>query len=133
MKWGNNANELNASYAADGYARVRGIGAVVTTFGVGELSACNGIAGSFSEMVPVVHIVGSPNTKSQASGALLHHTLGNGNFRVFQQMFAEITVANTQLSIANSTLHAIREIDRCLTECILRRRPGKSHRENKSQ
>ena len=41
------SNELNASYAADGYARVKegSIGVLLTTFGVGELSAVNGIAG----------------------------------------------------------------------------------------
>jgi alpha-keto-acid decarboxylase len=54
------ANELNAGYAADGYARMRGIGALCTTFGVGELSAINAVAGSFAEHVPVVHVVGSP-------------------------------------------------------------------------
>src|SRR3990167_6076947 len=45
-------NELNAAYAADGYARVRGVGAFVTTYGVGELSAVNGVAGAFAEKVP---------------------------------------------------------------------------------
>jgi TPP-dependent 2-oxoacid decarboxylase len=40
-------NELNAAYAADGYARIRGVGAFATTFGVGELSAINGVAGAF--------------------------------------------------------------------------------------
>ena len=41
------SNELNAAYAADGYARVkeRSLGVIITTFGVGELSAMNGIAG----------------------------------------------------------------------------------------
>lgn len=48
--WENNANELNTAYTADGYARVRGIGAVVTAFGVGELSAINGIASYYSEV-----------------------------------------------------------------------------------
>ena len=38
LTWVGNANELNAGYAADGYARVGGIGALVTTYGVGELS-----------------------------------------------------------------------------------------------
>src|SRR3954447_2714498 len=53
--WVGSTNELNAAYAADSYARVRrGIGALVTTFGVGELSAINGVAGSYSEDVPVV-------------------------------------------------------------------------------
>ena len=63
-------------YAADGYARIKGIAAIVTTFGVGELSAINAIAGAYSEYVPVVHIVGTPSTLSQADGMLLHHTLG---------------------------------------------------------
>lgn len=47
VEWVGTTNELNASYAADAYARVgRRLGAVVTTFGVGELSAINGLAGS---------------------------------------------------------------------------------------
>jgi pyruvate decarboxylase len=69
-----NANELNAAYSADGYARVKGVpGArrstlasnltvVLTTFGVGELSAINGIAGAFSECIPIIHIVGNTAT-----------------------------------------------------------------------
>lgn len=51
LKWTGSVNELNAAYAADGYARVKGMGALVTTFGVGELSAINGIAGAFAEQV----------------------------------------------------------------------------------
>jgi indolepyruvate decarboxylase len=53
LRWVGNANELNAGYAADGYGRLRGMSAVVTTFGVGELSAANAIAGSYAEHVPV--------------------------------------------------------------------------------
>src|SRR5471032_3371923 len=53
-------NELNAAYAADGYARIQGIGAFVSTFGVGELGAINGVAGAFAERVPMVVITGSP-------------------------------------------------------------------------
>jgi len=58
-------NELNAGYAADAYGRVKGISALITTFGVGELSACNAIAGSYSEYVPVIHIVGAPKSMMQ--------------------------------------------------------------------
>ena len=54
LRWVGNANELNAAYMADGYARVNGLGVVVTTYGVGELSAMNGIAGSYAENVPVL-------------------------------------------------------------------------------
>lgn len=51
LRWVGNCNELNAGYAADGYARVNGIAALVTTFGVGELSAVNAMAGAYSEYV----------------------------------------------------------------------------------
>ncbi|PEK58759.1 alpha-keto acid decarboxylase family protein [Bacillus wiedmannii] len=53
LKWIGNCNELNAAYTADGYARIKGIAALITTFGVGELSALNGVAGSYAENVPV--------------------------------------------------------------------------------
>ena len=56
LKWIGNCNELNAAYAADGYARIKGIAALITTFGVGELSAINGIAGSYAEHVPVIKL-----------------------------------------------------------------------------
>jgi len=60
VKYIGTCNELNAAYAADGYARIRGVGAFSSTFGVGELSAINGVAGAFAERVPVVAITGSP-------------------------------------------------------------------------
>jgi pyruvate decarboxylase len=120
LVWGNNANELNAAYAADGYARIRGAGAIVTTFGVGELSAINGIAGSYSEMLPVIHIVGTPNTVSQNNHALLHHTLGNGDFQVFTNMSTMITIAATHLTHH----HALQEIDRVIKTAYQRKRPG---------
>ncbi|KAJ3189760.1 Pyruvate decarboxylase 1 [Gaertneriomyces sp. JEL0708] len=119
INWGYNTSELAAGYAADGYARVRGIAALCTTFGVGELSAINAQAGSFAEMVPVVHIVGTPSTVSQANGAILHHSLGNGDFRVFYRMFQEVTVAQAMLRPDN----AASEIDRVIRECFMRRRP----------
>lgn len=65
LRWAGNTNELNAAYAADGYARIKGLGCLVTTFGVGELSAINGIAGSFAEHVAVLHVVGMPASHAQ--------------------------------------------------------------------
>jgi alpha-keto-acid decarboxylase len=83
LAWTGCANELNAGYAADGYARMRGIGALCTTFGVGELSAINAVAGSFAEHVPVVHVVGSPASGTQAAHRIVHHSLGDGVFSHF--------------------------------------------------
>jgi pyruvate decarboxylase len=107
-------------YAADGYARVKGISAIVTTFGVGELSAVNAIAGAYSEYVPIVHIVGYPSTLSQKNGALLHHTLGNGDFTVFSRMSKEISCA---VSMLNNQHEAAMLIDNAIRECILHSRP----------
>ncbi|MEX0578168.1 indolepyruvate decarboxylase, partial [Enterobacter cloacae subsp. cloacae] len=118
--WVGCANELNASYAADGYARCKGFAALLTTFGVGELSAMNGMAGSFAEHVPVLHIVGAPGTASQQKGELLHHTLGDGEFRHFYHMSEPITVAQAILTEQN----ACYEIDRVLTTMLRERRPG---------
>lgn len=120
LNWVGNCNELNAGYAADGYARVNGIAALVTTFGVGELSALNAIAGSYSEFVPVVHIVGQPNTRSQKDGMLLHHTLGNGDFNVFARMNAELSCAIGRL---NDTHEVATLIDYAIRECWIRSRP----------
>ncbi|WP_435220597.1 alpha-keto acid decarboxylase family protein [Streptomyces sp. Tue6028] len=120
ISWVGNANELNAAYAADGYARVSGAGALVTTYGVGELSAINGIAGAYAEYVPVIHIVGAPSTAAQKAGALLHHTLGDGDYRHFLRAHAEVTAAQAYLSAG----HAIAEIDRVLATSQRERRPG---------
>jgi indolepyruvate decarboxylase len=120
MKWVGTANELNAAYAADGYARCRGIGAITTTCGVGELSALNGIAGSASESVPVIHIAGATSTKSQANRELLHHTLGDGNHSHFVHVSAEICCVAVMLTPEN----CLTEIDRVITEVLYRKKPG---------
>ena len=85
MQWVGNANELNAAYMADGYARQKGFATFITTFGVGELSALNGFAGSKAEHVPVLEIVGSPTTAVQKNGKLVHHTFGDGDFLKFEK------------------------------------------------
>src|ERR1700680_2740274 len=65
LRWIGSCNELNAAYAADGYARVHGKAALSTTYGVGELSAINGIAGAYAEYLPVFHLVGMPASRVQ--------------------------------------------------------------------
>ncbi|MCD4561750.1 indolepyruvate decarboxylase [Lelliottia nimipressuralis] len=120
IRWVGCANELNAAYAADGYARCKGFSALLTTFGVGELSAMNGVAGSFAEYVPVLHIVGAPGSAAQQKGELLHHTLGDGEFRHFYRMSEPVTVAQAILTEQN----ACYEIDRVLSIMLRERRPG---------
>ncbi|QHC61207.1 thiamine pyrophosphate-binding protein [Rathayibacter sp. VKM Ac-2760] len=120
VEWVGTTNELNGSYAADGYARARrGIGAIVTTYGVGELSAMNGIAGSFSESVPVVHVVGMPTTSAQASGTLLHHTLVDGDFEHFVRAQREVTAMATTVRAVGATS----TIDRALLAAVNSSKP----------
>jgi Pyruvate decarboxylase and related thiamine pyrophosphate-requiring enzymes len=97
-------NELNAGYATDSYARIKGIGALITTFGVGELSACNAIAGSYCEGVPVIHIVGAPKTMIQQEHKQMHHTLLDGDFDVFRKLSEHITEYNAIITPENATL-----------------------------
>jgi len=120
VRWVGGANELNAGYAADAYGRLRGMAALVTTFGVGELSAANAIAGSYAEHVPVVHIVGPPSKDTQGARLIVHHTLGDGDFEHFLRMSREITCAQANLVPATAT----REIDRVLSEVREQKRPG---------
>ena len=61
VMWIGDASELNAAYAADGYARIRGAAILCTTYAVGELSALNGVMGSYAERLPVFHLVGQPS------------------------------------------------------------------------
>eukprot|EP01114_Cavostelium_apophysatum_P013932 TRINITY_DN3480_c0_g1_i5.p1 TRINITY_DN3480_c0_g1~~TRINITY_DN3480_c0_g1_i5.p1 ORF type:complete len:573 (+),score=105.67 TRINITY_DN3480_c0_g1_i5:73-1791(+) len=114
----NTCNELNAAYAADGYARIRGVGCVCTTFGVGELSAINGVAGSFAERIPVVAITGTPSMEKQRANVMLHHTAGPYDTQT--KMFAMITAYAAFLSDPET---APDEIDRALTECLSQKRP----------
>ncbi|KZF18872.1 pyruvate decarboxylase [Xylona heveae TC161] len=120
LTWAGNVNELNAGYAADGYARVKGAGCVVTTFGVGELSAVNALAGCYSEFVPVAHIVGTPSTRSIRNNMLLHHTLGNGDFNVFANMSKQISCAVANLFEPHD---AAQQVDNVLREMMLQSRP----------
>src|SRR6202034_3046657 len=102
MRWIGCCNELNAAYAADGYARIRGVGAVCTTYGVGELSAINAIAGSYAEHLPIFHLVGAPNASTQAKRALMHHTLGNGEYDLFRRMSDPVVVASAIMTAQNA-------------------------------
>ena len=120
VRWVGGANELNAGYTADGYGRLRGMSALVTTFGVGELSAANAVAGSYAEHVPVVHIVGAPSKGAQGARRVVHHSLGDGDFEHFLRMSREITCAQANLVPATAT----REIDRVLSEVREQTRPG---------
>ena len=119
LDWVGCCNELNASYAADGYARTHGLGALITTYGVGELSALCGIAGAFSEHLPVIAITGAPPISEIARKGLLHHTAGDGNFDNMMTCGRQFSVAQARITPQN----AVSEIDRVLRACVLQKQP----------
>ncbi|XP_043723989.1 pyruvate decarboxylase 2 isoform X2 [Telopea speciosissima] len=84
-------NELNAGYAADGFARSRGVGACVVTFTVGGLSILNAIAGAYSENLPLICIVGGPNSNDYGTNRILHHTIGLPDFSQELRCFHAVT------------------------------------------
>jgi indolepyruvate decarboxylase len=110
LKWVGTCNEMNASYAADGYARLNGMGALAVTNAVGALGAINGIAGAFAEHVPVILIAGSIPLRSIERGLGMHHTMGDGTWDRFLGAMAQVTAAQARLTPSN----AATEIDRLI-------------------
>ncbi|GGH84542.1 indolepyruvate decarboxylase [Pullulanibacillus pueri] len=115
----NGRNELNAGYAADAYARLKGLSALITTFGVGEMSACNAVAGANSENVPIVHIVGTPPSMAQQEHKLMHHTLMDGNYDVFRKVYEPLSAYTAVLTPEN----AVFEISKALHIAKEKRKP----------
>lgn len=116
----NCCNELNAGYAADGYARSNGASALVVTYGVGGLSAINAVAGAYAEDLPMIVISGGPNSNSVADEEVLHHSLGELRYDYVAKMFAEVTAATVIIRNANE---APSQIDEAIATCLARRKP----------
>lgn len=114
-------NELNAGYAADGYARATGgPSAAVVTFSVGGLSLINAVAGAYAEDLPLIAISGGPNTNSEAEWEYLHHTLGKVDYDYQREMFARVTA--DAVTIHHPSLAPV-AIDRAIDTAMLRRKP----------
>lgn len=119
LKWIGCTNELNAGYAADGYARINGYGAVLTTYNVGELSALNAIAGSYAENIPVISIVGWPPSNFIKQNSIVHHTYSKPDYNSPLKIFSNATAAQTVLNETN----AKSEIDRILSVLVKEKKP----------
>jgi indolepyruvate decarboxylase len=117
-----NVNELGSGYAADGYARLMGIGAACVQYGVGTFSLLNCTAGSYVERVPVAVISASPKTSDRElerwKGILFHHS--TGDLRADQRVFENVTVA---AEIITDPLRAPAQIDAAITAMLTHRRP----------
>lgn len=113
-------NELNAGYAADGYARRRGVGACVVTFTVGGLSVINAIAGAYSENLPLICIVGGPNSNDYGTNRVLHHTIGLPDFSQELRCFQTVTCYQ---AVVNNLDDAHEQIDTAITTALKESKP----------
>ncbi|KAF3008541.1 hypothetical protein E8E13_006536 [Curvularia kusanoi] len=117
-----NQNELNAAYAADGYARVKNApGCLVTTHGVGELSAINGVAGAMSEHVKLIHVVGQTTRAMQKNHMMIHHSIGRTpDHQTYNRCSEPVRFAAAELWDIST---APAEIDRVIRECFIKSGP----------
>ncbi|CAH8381890.1 unnamed protein product [Eruca vesicaria subsp. sativa] len=113
-------NELNAGYAADGYARSRGVGACVVTFTVGGLSVLNAIAGAYSENLPLICIVGGPNSNDYGTNRILHHTIGLPDFTQELRCFQAVTCYQ---AVINNLEEAHELIDTAISTALKESKP----------
>jgi indolepyruvate decarboxylase len=120
VKWIGCANELNASYAADGYARIRGAAMLATTYGVGELSALNGVMGAKAERSLIFHVVGMPSYQNQRLGKIAHHTLGDGIFGNFIKISGEAACCSAVIDPDNCVI----EMERVIAEAHRNNQPA---------
>ncbi len=119
IRWVGTCNELNAGYAADGYARMNGMAGAVVTYGVGGLSIVNAVAGAYAEQVPMLVVSGAPPARRRESGALVHHLVDN--YQLQFDVFKKITAAAALLTDPET---APDEIDRVISQCMARKLPG---------
>src|ERR1700751_5831081 len=114
----NTCDEQGAGFAADAYARVRGLGVVCVTYCVGGLKVANTTAEAFAEKSPVVVISGAPGMKEREKNPLLHHKVRE--FDTQKKVFDQLTIASTVLSDPQT---AFQEIDRVLHAALRYKRP----------
>src|SRR3954469_10545585 len=118
LKLINTCDEQGAGFAADAYARVRGLGAVCITYCVGGLKVTNTTPEAFAEKSPVVIISGAPGMREREKNPLLHHKVRE--FDTQKKVFEQLTIASTVLSDPQT---AFQEIDRVLHACLRYKRP----------
>src|SRR5919201_6526185 len=109
----NTCDEQGAGFAADAYARIRGLGAVCITYCVGGLKVANATAEAFAEKSPVVVISGAPGMKEREKNPLLHHKVRE--FDTQKRVFDQLTIASTVL---NDPQRAFQEIDSVLDAAL---------------
>jgi indolepyruvate decarboxylase len=112
-------DEQGAGFAADAYARLRGLGAVCVTYGVGGLKVTNTTGQAYAEESPVLVISGAPSLSERQRHPLLHHKVRT--YDTQHRVFQHLTVA---AAVLDAPENALREIDRVLDAVLRLKRPG---------
>ncbi|MGA1595939.1 MAG: thiamine pyrophosphate-binding protein [Candidatus Nanopelagicales bacterium] len=113
------ADEQGAAFAADAYARLKGLGVVGVTYGVGGLKIANAVAGAWAEQVPLLVVSGAPGVKERVGDVLLHHKIRNFDSQLV--VFEELTCAQ---ALVDNPATAADEIDRVIAQVLSQQRPG---------
>jgi indolepyruvate decarboxylase len=112
-------HEPSVGFAADGYARVHGLGVALVTYCVGGLNMLNSVACAYAEKSPLLVISGGPSPADRKADGLLHHKVRT--FDTQRRIYEEVTCANTVLSDPET---APAEIMRVVEEVLSQCRPG---------
>jgi TPP-dependent 2-oxoacid decarboxylase len=112
-------HEPSVGFAADGYARVNGLGVALVTYCVGGLNMLNSVACAYAEKSPMLVISGGPSPSDRKADELLHHKVRT--FDTQRRIYEEVTCANTVLSNPET---AAQEIIRVVEEVLAQCRPG---------
>mmetsp|Transcript_24963 Transcript_24963/g.50100 ORF Transcript_24963/g.50100 Transcript_24963/m.50100 type:complete len:583 (+) Transcript_24963:80-1828(+) len=114
-------NELNAGYSADGYCReTGGVGCIVATYMVGSISALNAVAGAYSQYLPLLVIVGGPNSKDAGCGRIIHHTIGLPNMTQSSQCYEPVV---EKVFVVRHLQEAQKFIDEAVRLCATKKKP----------
>ncbi len=112
-------HEPSVGFAADGYARINGLGVACVTYCVGGLNMLNSVACAYAEKSPLLVISGGPSPSDRQADPLLHHKVRT--FDTQRRIFEEVTCANTVLLDADTAAaEIVRVVEAVKTQC----RPG---------
>lgn len=123
VKWIGNTNELNAGYSAEGYSRIKGYGAIITTFGVGEMSAINAVCCAMSENLPLIKITGMPKTSDIKNNSLLHHNIVDNNNNPKYKAFYKAYKNVVQYAKILNKNNVKKEIDKAIDILVKYKKP----------
>lgn len=112
-------HEPSAGFAADAYARIKGIGVAIGTYGAGVLNMVKPIAQAYAEKSPVMVLSGAPDKVGRDPDLLIHHKVKT--FDTQLRVYAEMTTASAALEDPRT---AAREITRVIEAVQREKRPG---------